>query len=68
MLALDHFGEFDFDRMARREGRRVLELRYGALLWERLGAAKAAAAFDDLIGHVLTISNQVVAAERCLAN
>jgi hypothetical protein len=31
-LQFNHFGEFDFDRVARREGRRVVELRHGAML------------------------------------
>ena len=68
MLALEHFGEFDFDLVARRAGRRVLEERHGAILRTQLGARKTDAAFDDLLGHVLLIANQVVSDERARAN
>jgi hypothetical protein len=64
-LALAHNG-FDFDLVARREGHRVLELRYGPMLREHLGAAKTDAAFVDLLDHVLAIAGQVVADERSL--
>jgi hypothetical protein len=40
MLHLEHFGD-DFDRVARREGRKVLEQRHGSMLREHLGPSKA---------------------------
>jgi hypothetical protein len=68
MLALEHFGEFDFQSVLRREGRRVLEARYGILAREHLGAIKTAAAFDDLVGHVSILTGHVVAEERARAH
>jgi hypothetical protein len=50
--------------VVRREGRRVLERRFGATMRERHGVASTAAAFNDLIGHVLTLAGHVVAGER----
>jgi hypothetical protein len=64
MLALEHFGEFDFDLVVRREGRRVLERRFGIMMRERRGRAATDAAFEDLIGHVLVLKNHVVTEER----
>jgi hypothetical protein len=66
-LALDYCGE-DFDHVAREEGRLALERRRGTLLRAQLGAAKYETAFDELIGHVLLITSQVVADERALAH
>jgi hypothetical protein len=68
ILALEHFGEFDFDLVARRAGNAELNRRHRAMLLEHMSAAKVDAAFDDLLGHVLVLASQVVAEERARAH
>jgi hypothetical protein len=66
-LQLDYAdGDTAFAALARREGRRVLERRYGAMLRGAIGATKVDAAFGELIDHVLVITTLVVADERVL--
>src|SRR6516164_6058967 len=68
-LQLDYVGDDSaFAALARRQGRKVLELRYGAMLRAHLGTAKVDTAFDDLLSHVLHIANKVTAVERTLAH
>jgi hypothetical protein len=46
----------------------VLERRLGATMRKRHGAARTAAAFDDLLGHVLILANHAVMQERARAH
>jgi hypothetical protein len=68
-LQLEHFGD-DFHAIARAQAKRTLRMRHGAALQAQLKLSESAldAAFDDLIGHVLTIADRVVADERARMN
>ena len=62
-LELAHLGEIDFDAV-RLESRRVLHQRHGdAFRAVDCDAVMVDAGFDELIGYVLTIANNVVASE-----
>jgi hypothetical protein len=64
MLRLEHFGEFDFDSVARAQGLLVLNQRHRATLRAHLGPAEVDAAFPELLDHALLISTKVADDER----
>jgi hypothetical protein len=60
-MQLGYFGQVDFAVIAVREGRRAL-LDPGRVI------PVHPAAVDELVGHVITIADKIVATERTLAN
>jgi hypothetical protein len=69
-LQEDTLGQLDFDVIARREGKRILWARYGAVMREhlRFSDVELDAALDTLISRPLEVLRKVTAVERAWAN
>jgi hypothetical protein len=62
------FGELNFQTIARREGRRILQERWGETLGQEFGQGTLDAAIGEIIEGPLTILANVTAIERALAH
>jgi hypothetical protein len=61
-------GEIDFATVARREGKRAIMRRHGAMLSKHYSAAVLDAALDELVDRPLVVLRQVTAIERARMN
>jgi hypothetical protein len=64
----ERLGEVVFVAIARREGRRVLQERWGETLGQEYGQATLDAAIDEILEGPLLILARVTAVERALAH